>query len=422
MTRQLNRLRPKVVENQTHVGRYADGGGLYLQVSLGKDGVTKSWVFRYMRDGRARQMGLGAVSLDRRDGLVTLAMARDKAFEARRALSLGQDPLALKIAKRTALKIEEAKSITFKDCAEKYIETHEASWRNSKHRHQWKTTLETYAFPLIGSLPVSAVDTDLVYRILDPIWKTRTETASRLRGRIESVLDWATVRKFRSGENPARWRGHLENLLPNKSKTARVKHHEAMPYADLPAFMADLRKKVGISAMALEFTVLTAARSGEVIGARWEEIDLAKGFWVVPAARMKAGVEHRVPLSSRSIAILKKLDRKSEWVFPGTAGLPLSNMAMLKMLRGMTTAKKLTVHGMRSAFMDWGHEMTAYPKEMMDIALAHKVSDKVEAAYRRGDMFEKRRRLMADWDAYCSSPPVARDGNVVSIRMAGAEA
>jgi Arm DNA-binding domain len=243
MARRLYMLSSRFVETVEEPGRYADGGGLYIQVSPGKNDLTKSWLFRYMRDGRARQMGLGAVSLRKKDGLVTLAMARDKAFEARRALSLGQDPLASKIARRTALKIEQAKSITFKDCAEQYIDAHEASWTNPKHRGQWRATLATYAFPLIGDLPVSAVDTDLLYKVLQPIWKDKTETASRLRGRIESILDWATVRNFRSGENPARWRGHLENLLPNKSKIARVKHLEAMPYASLPAFMADLRKK-----------------------------------------------------------------------------------------------------------------------------------------------------------------------------------
>lgn len=301
--------------------------------------------------------------------------------------------------------MEAAKTTSFRKCAEQYIEDNRAGWKNEKHAAQWEATLGTYVYPTLGNLPVGGVDTELVLKVLRPIWREKPETASRVRGRVETILDWAKAHGYRDGENPARWRGHLENVLPAKSKISTVTHHKAMPYNDVPGFMSTLRAKPEISARALEFTILTAARTGESIGARLIEVDLAAKTWTVDASRMKAGKEHRVPLCDRAIEILKPLlANGGEFVFEGArANRPLSNMAMLEMLRGMK-GDGLTVHGFRSSFFDWGHDLTGHPKELLDIALAHTVADKVEAAYRRSDMFEKRRRLMADWANFCQLP------------------
>jgi len=290
-----------------------------------------------------------------------------------------------------------------RDGGKAYIAAHQSGWRNEKHREQWSSTLIRYAFPVIGVLSVATVDTALVLKVLEPIWNSKPETASRLRGRIEAILDWAKARGYRDGENPARWRGHLDKLLPAKGKVSTVRHHKAIPYRELPSFMARLRSRAEISAQALEFTILTAARTGETLGALPHEFDLDRRIWTIPAERMKASKEHRVPLCDRTIEIISLQKHNYKFVFPGAKlDAELSNMAMLEMLRGMV-GYGFTVHGFRSAFMDWGHEVTNYPKEMMDIALAHTVSDKVEAAYRRGDMFDKRRQLMTDWQRYCFS-------------------
>jgi integrase len=420
MARQLNRLDSKFVENTSTPGRFADGGGLYLQVTANKTGVTKSWLFRYQRGGTtSREMGLGAVSLNKRDGLVTLKMARDKALAVRQQLSAGDDPLVRRMAERSAKRLEAAKAITFEQCAEQFLDDNQAEWKNPKHRSQWKNTMVTYAYPVFGQLSVADVDTALVLKALRPIWTSKTETATRVRGRIESVLNWAKVHGYRDGENPARWRGHLENVLANPSKVAKVKHHSAMPYTGLPAFMGELRGKTSMSARALEWTILCASRTGEVIGAEWSEINIADKVWTIPAARMKMGAEHRVPLSDRAIDILKALPREDKFVFPGaTAKRPLSNMAMLELIRGMQ-GKGATVHGMRSTFKDWASEQTSYPNELTEMALAHAIENRVEAAYRRGDLFKKRTRLMAEWAKYCASPPQAdRQGNVVDMRAA----
>jgi integrase len=417
MARQLNRLDSKFVENTTATGRFADGGGLYLQVTPSKSGgVTKSWLFRYMRGGTtSREMGLGAVSLNKRDGLVTLKLARDKALAVRQQLSAGEDPLQQREAARSAKRLEIAKAISFDKCAAEFVEDNEAEWKNSKHRSQWENTIATYASPVFGKLSVADVDSALVLKALRPIWSTKTETAKRVRGRIESVLNWAKAHGYRDGENPARWKGHLENVLANPSKVAKVKHHTAMPYAELPAFMGTLRANSAVSARALEWAILCASRTGEVIGAEWEEISLPEKVWTIPGVRMKGGIEHRVPLSDRAIAILESMPREGTYVFPGAkAKRPLSNMAMLELIRGLR-GKGATVHGLRSTFKDWASEQTAYPNEVTEMALAHVVKDKTEAAYRRGDLFEKRQRLMTDWAAYCASP--ARTGaNVVPMR------
>jgi integrase len=386
-------------------GRHAVGPqGLYLQIT-GDNG--RSWIYRYQRDGKQRHMGLGSAGLD---GL-SLEEAREKASDQRRLHKRQIDPLAAREAAIAAEKLKEARGTTFKECATRYIEANETAWKNEVHRKQWASTLEAYVYPIIGDLPVSSIDTVLVLKVLEQklpgetktLWASKPETASRVRGRIERVLDWAKGREFREGENPARWRGHLENQLPHKSKNRKVKHHKALPYNELGAFMARLRAKVDISAKALEFTILTAARTGETIGAQRSEIDMVRRVWTVPAERMKASKEHRVPLSDRAIEIIESLKHNEAFLFPGAVtDQPLSNMAMLEMVRGMS-GNGLTVHGFRSTFMDWGHELTEYPKEMLDIALAHTVSDKVEAAYRRGDMFEKRQQLMADWGKYCGA-------------------
>jgi integrase len=311
--------------------------------------------------------------------------------------------------------------MTFRQCAEGYIESHKSGWKSDKHAGQWLATLQTYSYPVIGSLGVGEIETAHILKILQPIWNTKTETASRVRGRIEKVLDRAKALKLRSGENPALWKGHLDQLLPAKSQVAPVEHHPALPYRQLPAFMAMVRKRDGVSARALEFTILTIARTGDTIGAKWKEIDLKERLWTVPADRLKGKKgarkrNHVVPLTDQALAILKELPRDGDFVFPGgKEGAGLSNMAMAEVLKEMGyNADNATVHGFRSTFKDWVSERTAYPNELSEMAMAHTVSDKVEAAYRRGDMRDRRRRLMEDWSSYCDDNAVGGD-NVVSI-------
>lgn len=405
MARTINKLSAAEVARKSKVGRYADGGGLYLQVSAYG---TKAWLFRYMLDGKARHMGLGSVDT------FSLKEARERARLARQLVADGVDPLDERRAKQSAAKAEDAKRMTFNEAAERYIKLKGDEWRNAKHADQWANTLKTYAEPVIGSLDVSDIETAHIMNVLEPIWAAKTETAKRVRGRIENVLDWATARKYRTGDNPARWRGHLDKMLAAPSKIAKRKHHPAMPYASLPAFMERLRERDGISARALEFTILSAARTGEVIGAQWGEIDLVGKVWTIPAERMKASREQRVPLSDRAVAILEAMPREGEFVFPGArAKKPLSNMAMLELLRGMEAGEGLTVHGFRSSFRDWAGETTAHPREVIEHALAHRLADKAEAAYQRGTLFPKRVRLMADWSKYCASKPAT--GNVVPM-------
>jgi integrase len=408
VARRLNRLTARAVATATKPGLHADGGGLYLRVGRGG---AKSWCLRYMLEGKAREMGLGGLSK------VGLADARKKAAEHRLLLVDKVDPIERREAANSAKKIEAARSMTFQDCATAYIKTHEAGWRNAKHRQQWENTLATYVFPTFGSLPVAGVDVAIVMQVLEPLWRTKPETAGRLRGRIEAVLDWARARGFRDGENPARWRGHLSNLLPARSKVRAVKHHAALPYAETGAFMTDLRTREGVAADALEFLILTAARTGEVIAGRWPEIDFAARMWTVPAARMKSGREHRVPLTAAAIAILRRLRGQDEqFLFPGTKpGQGLSNMALLKVLERMGRGD-LTAHGFRATFKTWATERTNFPRELVEAALAHVLDDKTEAAYQRGDMLEKRRRLMDAWVEFCAKRAPA--GAVVNLRQA----
>ena len=370
-----------------------DGHGLYLRTTT--NGV-KGWIFRYQIDGRRRDMGLG--SLDD----VSLAEARDRIPELRRLVRQGIDPIDDRRVKRGIAKAAAAHALTFGDCAEHYVASHRASWKNATHRQQWESTLSTYVDPVIGGLPVQTIDTAFVMQVVEPLWAAKPETASRVRGRIEVILDWAATRGYRQGENPARWRGHLENLLPRKSKIWRVKHHAALPYAEIANFMAELREQDGIAARALEFAILTAGRTGEVLGAVWSEINFAERLWVIPGERMKAGREHRVPLSGRAVEILEEMAKicVGDYVFPGARnGKPLSNMALLMTLRRIGRGA-LTVHGFRSSFSDWCAEQTNFPAEVREMALAHAVGDKVEAAYRRGDLFQKRRQVMDAWATF----------------------
>lgn len=387
MARQVNRLTARTVQTINEIGRHPDGNGLYLNISANGG---RRWVFLYRIKGRLSkngkkklfEMGLGSASS------VSLKEAREAAAAARRQLRDGLDPLQQRGKSSTK---------TFSECAAEYIALQESGWRNPKHTEQWKNTLATYADPKIGKLPVDAITVDHVLDILKPIWKTKTETASRVRGRIESILDWAAAHKYRSSENPARWRGHLDKVLPAVRKVAKVEHHPALPYADIQAFMTDLRSRDGAAAKALEFTILTAARTGETIGAKWDEIDFKEKVWTVPAERMKAGVEHQVPLSDRAIEILTDLNQETDYVFPGQEiDKPLSNMAMLALLKRMNRSD-LTVHGFRSTFRDWAAETTEYPNELVEMALAHTIKNKAEAAYRRGNLLERRRALMQSW-------------------------
>ncbi|CCE11414.1 putative phage integrase [Bradyrhizobium sp. STM 3843] len=390
---------------------HPDGGGLYLRVT--KDG-TKNWVLRYMLNGRPRWMGLGPLAL------FGLQEARGKALDARRLRHGGIDPIDARRAARLRDKLEAAKAVTFKECAENYISSHRAGWRNAKHAAQWEATLGTYVYPIIGGLPVQAIDTGLVSKVLHPIWTAKPETAGRVRGRIEAILDWAKAHDLRSGENPARWRGHLDKLLPARSKVAKVEHHAALPYSELPGFMTALRAETGNAACALAFAILTAARTGEVIGARWSEFNLADKTWTIPGNRMKAHREHRVPLSPQALAILQEMQELGAgddcFVFPGgKIGKPLSNMAFLMLLRRMKRSD-LTAHGFRSSFRDWASERTNFPSEVAEMSLAHTVGSKVELAYRRTDMFDKRRRLMSAWGTYCATPAQKLNNNVTPLR------
>jgi len=408
MAGKLNAVRIRnLLKPGTKPGQYGDGAGLYLQVKPS----GASWLFRYKVAGKGRLMGLGP----ERD--VSLAEAREKARDARRLLLDGKDPLAEKRASTAAGAA--AAGTSFRKVTERYLAAHAAGWRNPKHAAQWRATVATYAHPVLADLPVAAIDTGHVMRVLEPLWQRVPETASRVRGRIEAILDYATARSWRTGENPARWRGHLANLLPKRSKVARVQHHAALPWKEAGAFMAALGAEEGAAALALRFTILTAARTGEAIGTRWPEIDFDAAVWTIPGERMKAGRGHRVPLSEPALAILRDmlaLRRKDDDpVFPGgRAGKPLSNMAMTMTLRRMQRGET-TVHGFRSTFRDWCGEATGYPAEVAEAALAHVNKDKTEAAYARGDLFEKRRRLMAEWAAFLARPTIAA-GDVVPLR------
>lgn len=394
-TRTLFRLSALQVRRTTKTGRHADGGGLYLQIN---EAGNKSWVFKYTYGGRAREMGLGGC------GAVTLELARDLAAQQRAILARGGDPIASRLLDRQAAAQKASQDVTFQTAALRCLERKKAAWRCPKHPQQWRNTLEQHVFPEIGKLSVRLIETSHIVRVLEPIWLSKHETASRIRERLEAILDTAKTAGWRDGENPARWRGHLQNLLPQPPKR-QVQHHPALPYSEVGDFMRQLRDQVGFGARALELVILTATRTSEVLKATWDEFDLDNGIWTIPAERMKAGREHRVPLSEPAAALVRELseDRIGEHVFPGwSRKKPLSNMAMLKVLHRMDR-RDITVHGFRSTFRDWAAEQTNFPREVAEMALAHAVGNAVEAAYRRGDLFAKRAKLMAAWASYCDA-------------------
>jgi integrase len=429
----MNRLTALKIEKAKTPGMYCDGGGLYLQVTRGGDGVNKSWIFKYATPTstpgkrRTREAGLGSLHT------ISLAEAREKARQARHQLIDGIDVIDAKRAAKAQRRIEAAKAMTFQQCADALVAAKRPGWRNAKHAAQWETTLREYAYPILGALPVQAVDTALVLKVLQQhveaehgpageFWQSRPETASRLRARIEAVLDWAKARGYRNGsENPGRWKGHLDHLLPARSKVRKVEHHPALPYTELPTFLIELRERDGIAARAMEFLILTAARAGEVLGARWSEFDLLDKTWTVPAERMKAHREHRVPLSDRALTILQEMQAHrtgdDAFVFPGgNPGKPLSTTALWEVLFVM--GRKVTTHGFRSTFRDWAAERTRYPNHVVEQALAHTIGSAVERAYRRSDLFEERRKLMNAWATFCTTEPTA-PGKIVPMQRRG---
>jgi len=412
-------------------GRYSDNGGLdgvkgLRLVVAGKNAAH--WELRFQLHGRVRWMGLGSART------FTLDQARQRAKAARQLLTDKIDPLDIRRAERTKEKLAAVKKLSFAEAAQQYFDQNEAKWRNAKHRAQFIGSLHQYAIPIIGDLPVAALDTGLVLRVLEQklpaargapsgsLWATRTVTANRVRNRIETVLAWAGARGYRTGDNPARWTGHLDAVLPGRGEIAKVEHHPALPYRDLPAFLEDLRLREGSAAQALEFAILTAARTGEVIGATWNEISIEEGVWTVPANRIKGGVEHRVPLSEPALDILRAppTEEGNPHVFVGPRSGGLSNAALNSVLERMGRSD-ITVHGMRSSFRDWAAEQTNYPREVAERALAHKLKDKSEAAYERTDHFSKRRRLMAEWAKFCTTPRSAA-AKVVPLQEARHEA
>ncbi len=414
----IHKLTAPQVRNAKTPGRLNDGAGLYLQTIAkpekdGKPaGVFRSWVLIYTApDGRRREMGLGSATT------VALADARMAADAARKLLQGGLDPIEHRKAEKAAKALTAARALTFKEAAAAYMTAQSPTWKSAKHEKLWASSLEAYAYPQIGPIAVAAVDVGLVLKVLEPIWAEKPETASRIRQRIEAVLDWASVRGYRAGENPARWRGYLQKALPARAKP--VKHHAALPFAEVSAFMSDLRKAEGLSARALELTILCATRTTETLAAKWSEFDLDAALWTIPAERMKAKRPHRVPLSKQAVKMLRLLraaDRRGVYVFPGLGTKrPLSGMAMLKVLQRMGR-DDITVHGFRSSFRDWTGEATNVPREIAEQALAHVLGDKTEAAYRRGDALEKRAKLMQAWADFIDKPP---RGDVVAFERTG---
>ena len=390
MPKVARELTPLAISKITKPGTHAVGGVAGLALRVYPKG-QRAWVLRTMVAGKRREFGLGGYPS------VLPSSAKDRARATLDKIFSGLDPIEEKQRQRSALRAAKAKAVSFSKVAEQYIAQHEAGWKNPKHAAQWVTTLSTYAFPVIGSVTVASVDTPLVLKVLEPIWTEKTETASRLRGRIEVILDYATAKGLRDGPNPARWKGHLALTLPARRKVAPVQHHAAIPVLEMPAFMKQLRGMDGVSARALEFLTLTAARSGEVRGMTWGEVDLKNKLWTVPASRMKAKREHRVPLSDAAWLILESIKRVNgvNLVFPGTRGGALSDMSLTAVMRRMGV--EAVPHGLRSSFRNWTAEMTSYPNEVAEMALAHTVSSATEAAYRRGDLLEKRRTMMTDW-------------------------
>ncbi len=414
----IGKLKAVEISKAKGPGVLHDGGGLYLRVS---GTGAKSWVFRFQIGGKRRDMGLGSYPD------ISLAEARGLAAEHRKQRHGGIDPLQAKTAQRQAELLAAARDRTFRQCAIEFIDKNRSGWRSAKHRQQWERSLGAYAYPVLGDLPVSAIDMGLVVQALDPIWSDKPETASRVRGRIEAVLDAAIVHGYREGPNPAQWRGNLAHILPSSGKVRRIMHHAALPFDDMPAFLAGLRARAGMAARALEFLIFTAARPSEAAGARWGEIDFKTKMWTIPAERMKAGRAHRVPLSDPALVVLVSIRPlalmqddtplpTAPIFFGPKRARPLSTASLLRLLCRMDRGD-VTPHGFRSCFRDWCAERTNFPSEVAEMALAHRVADAVERAYRRGDLFEKRRQLMEAWGRFCetSSVPV---GDVVPLHAA----
>jgi integrase len=395
MPKKVHELTAIAVKNLKRPGRHAIGGvpGLFLVIG---EGDAKSWIVRVTVAGRRRDIGLGGYDT------VTLAEAREKARDIRKDALNGIDPIIKRREQRKALLDARNEGIKFMEAAEFYVRMQQSQWRNRKHVYQWRQTLESYVYPVIGKMPVKDIKLQDVLTVLQPIWTTKTETATRVRGRIEKILDWAIVQNYRAPDNPARWKGYLDKVLPPPSKIATVKHHRALPVADMPEFMRDLlAREESSSSLALAFAVLTAARSGEVRGATWDEIDFDNATWTIPAERMKAGREHRVPLSPAALDILRRVQRHphGDFIFTAPFGGKLSDMAITLLMRRMEV--NAVPHGFRSTFRDWIAEKTDYPNHVAEMALAHTIGNKVEAAYRRGDLFEKRREMMNEWAGFC---------------------
>ena len=418
---QIHRLSAAKVRN-AKPGLHADGGGLYLQVTCGKDRVSRSWLFRYSLPEiiisasgklhrRTRDAGLGPTAT------VSLSEAREKARQLRQQRLDGIDPIEHRKAQRLAAALDVAKSMSFDECRDAYFQHHRGKWRAVKHAALWRNSLETYVTPVLGRLPVKDIDLGLIIRTLEPIWTAKPETASRIRGRVEAILDWAAVSGFRSTDNPARW-ALLSKRFASRTQLAPVKHFAALPYAEIGAFMARLRTLDGTAARALEFAILTCGRSNEVLGARWDEIDLSARTWTVPATRMKSRREHRVPLSDTALNVLEQQRAvlQSEYIFPGAQRATLNPSTLNRLVVERLGRTGLTIHGFRSSFRDWAAERTSFDVDTAEAALAHQIGDKVRAAYERGDKFEKRRRLMDAWADYCARA-VAAD-SVVPIRAA----
>ena len=394
-------LTAKKVERIKAPGRYHDGHGLYLQV---RNGNNKSWLLRYERAGVGeRWYGIGPTHT------VTLKQARERARAAKLLLLDGVDPIEFRKEQRAKRAAEKAATIMFKEAARRYFDQHESKWRSAKHRWQWLASLESYAYPVLADMAVADIDTAAVLRAIEPHWLTKTETMNRVRGRIESVLNWCKVRGYRQGDNPAAWKGHLGELLPARAQVAKVEHHPAMPYAELPGFITKLRKREGTAARALEFLILSCARSGEVLGARWPEIHWDERMWVVPEHRMKSGREHRVALSQRAIELLRELPREggNDRIFIGSRpGTGIGAQSMMQVIRRMGRAD-ISAHGFRANFKSWSTECTRFPNEMIEMALSHAVGDKTERAYQRADMLKKRHALAEAWAPFCARPAPA---------------
>jgi integrase len=408
MAKTVKRLKDLQVKRLSTPGAYPDGDGLYLQV---RDSGAKDWFYRYEVAGKGRKRGLGSYPT------ISLEQAREDALECRQLRKRNIDPIEHAKDLELEKSLKKAKSTTFNECADSYIDTHKHGWKDERHEYQWRKSLENYAYPVIGDLPVQSIDIDLVMKVIEPIWFDKTETASRVRQRIENILDWATVRKLRAGDNPALWRGRLDKLLPKRSKVQKQIHFAAMDYRDVPEYFRSLRSMDTIASRALAFTVLTATRTSEARAVTTDEIDENGKAWIIPDSRMKAHREHRVPLSSEALKIIEEVKpfkrHTDEFLFPGLSrNKPISASSLLKIIKRHDDS--LTVHGFRSSFRDWCAEQTSFPREVAEAALAHTVKDKTEAAYQRGDLFEKRRRLMDQWAQYCLKGKV--EAKVVPIR------